>query len=194
MEKRELAVHEVCEFSKVNGPGTRAVVWVQGCSIGCPGCFNPETHEADGAGNWIDAAALGRQIGTLAVDGLTVSGGEPLDQPEGVAALIEAFRERHGGTVLLFTGYSLERIRKSPEMRRVLVACDAVLAGPYDQRAAGIWARKELLLVTGRIRPEELVAERRIELSLGAGRGVLLTGFPGEREKEVVTKNMGMNA
>jgi len=31
-------------LSLVNGPGKRAVVWVQGCTLGCPGCFNPQTH------------------------------------------------------------------------------------------------------------------------------------------------------
>ena len=39
-------------LSLVNGPGKRAVVWVQGCSLGCPGCFNPQTHPAAAGKNW----------------------------------------------------------------------------------------------------------------------------------------------
>jgi anaerobic ribonucleoside-triphosphate reductase activating protein len=43
-----LRVHSVMEVSRVNGPGRRAVVWLQGCSLHCPGCWNPETHAKQG--------------------------------------------------------------------------------------------------------------------------------------------------
>jgi pyruvate-formate lyase-activating enzyme len=34
--------------SRANGPGLRAVVWFQGCTRACPGCFNPATHDPRG--------------------------------------------------------------------------------------------------------------------------------------------------
>ncbi|MGE3780657.1 MAG: 4Fe-4S cluster-binding domain-containing protein [Pirellulaceae bacterium] len=40
----QLRVHALMECSTVNGPGVRAVIWVQGCSLGCPGCWNAQTH------------------------------------------------------------------------------------------------------------------------------------------------------
>src|SRR3972149_712339 len=39
-----LRLHALLPRSRANGPGMRAVIWFQGCTRGCPGCFNPETH------------------------------------------------------------------------------------------------------------------------------------------------------
>ena len=38
------AIHAIEPRSRANGPGARFVVWLQGCTLGCPGCFNPATH------------------------------------------------------------------------------------------------------------------------------------------------------
>ncbi|GIP47738.1 Pyruvate formate-lyase 1-activating enzyme [compost metagenome] len=189
----KIFVHEVSRASLVNGPGTRAVVWVQGCSIGCPGCFNPETHAAhsdsDGGS---DPEELGKSLGHLAVDGLTVSGGEPLEQPEAVAALIEAFRKVNPGTVLIFSGLSPKRIFASPEARQTILLTDAVLAGPYVEgdRSSGIWSGKQLILVTDRIYPEELTPEKRLEVSLQSSGQLRLSGYPGLMERELFSKLM----
>ena len=43
-----LRLHAFLPRSRANGPGVRAVIWVQGCSLGCPGCFNPQTHAFSG--------------------------------------------------------------------------------------------------------------------------------------------------
>jgi len=42
-----MQIHEMISASRVNGPGRRAVVWFQGCTLACPGCWNPETHGFD---------------------------------------------------------------------------------------------------------------------------------------------------
>jgi anaerobic ribonucleoside-triphosphate reductase activating protein len=82
-------VHAVEPRSQANGPGVRFVVWSQGCTLGCPGCFNPGTHPvtAAGAGEWPPgelAAAAAAQAGCI--EGVTLTGGEPLQQPAAVAA------------------------------------------------------------------------------------------------------------
>src|ERR1039458_3611579 len=64
--------------SRVNGPGLRAVVWLQGCSLGCKGCWNPQTHTFAERDN---ETAEGLAIWILAqkdIEGVTFSGGEPL--------------------------------------------------------------------------------------------------------------------
>ncbi|MBZ0237815.1 MAG: radical SAM protein, partial [Deltaproteobacteria bacterium] len=71
-------VHAREPRSRANGPGTRFVIWMQGCSLGCPGCFNPTTH-APAGGELVDTAALLAEVAaTRGLDGLTLSGGEPL--------------------------------------------------------------------------------------------------------------------
>src|SRR5512142_2285205 len=88
-----IRVHSFLESSRSNGPGNRAVLWVQGCSLGCPGCFNPETHPTDPA-ELIPVDELVKRIQKLSPDleGLTISGGEPLQQRRAVQALLEQVR------------------------------------------------------------------------------------------------------
>jgi len=47
-----LQVHSFLEVSSVNGPGQRAVIWLQGCSLGCPSCWNPSTHLQGAGSQW----------------------------------------------------------------------------------------------------------------------------------------------
>jgi len=65
-----------------------------------------------------------------AVNGLTISGGEPTEQAEGVLALIDAFRARFpGADVLLLTGLIWQRFIN--RHMAIADACDVVIAGPY---------------------------------------------------------------
>ena len=77
------------------GPGRRAAIWLQGCSIHCPGCVSRDTWAP--AASLTEVAAVADWIEDQADDGLTgitVSGGEPLDQPEQLAALLTDLRRR----------------------------------------------------------------------------------------------------
>ncbi|WP_051318282.1 4Fe-4S single cluster domain-containing protein [Cohnella thermotolerans] len=186
-----LYVHTIARQSLANGPGTRAVVWVQGCSIGCPGCFNPQTHSSDFGGSEWDPDKLGAELGGVAVDGLTVSGGEPLQQPEAVLSLIRAFRRNHGGTVLLFTGYPAPYILNNEAARSVALQADAVLAGPYvPGKESEIWHNKRLLLITNRISPDELVPEKRLEIGIDRAGMIRMTGYPGAEERSAISSFM----
>src|SRR5574344_2577838 len=69
--------------SIVDGPGLRFTVFVQGCSRGCPGCHNPDTHDPSGGVERTEAELIARMRSNPLTDGLSLSGGEPFDQPEG---------------------------------------------------------------------------------------------------------------
>lgn len=182
-----LYTHRISSASTVNGPGIRTVVWTQGCSIGCPGCFNPLTHEPVAGGvERHDPAELGRRLARLSVDGLTISGGEPLDQPAAVQALAEAYRASCPGTVLLFSGYTVERIMDDPGKRAAILACDAVLAGPYVP--GELWAAKELIDISGRVRPDRLVPYKMWEVSVRDEGDVVLSGYPEPRYKSKLNR------
>ncbi len=91
--------------SLANGPGVRAVVWVQGCGKRCPGCFNPEFQAREG-GCEVTAEEVLRRIAVAeGIEGVTFSGGEPFDQ---AAALAEVARgaQARGLGVVVFTGYT----------------------------------------------------------------------------------------
>lgn len=103
-------VHSLLERSEVNGPGTRAVVWVQGCSLHCSSCWNPETHPRK-AGTSHEVVDLSRWIvGALRrvrLEGITISGGEPMEQALAILDLVEQVRTAAPQlSIGLFSGYS----------------------------------------------------------------------------------------
>jgi len=79
----QLNIHSILWGSKANGPGIRAVVWFQGCSIQCQGCFNPATHSFQSMQLLESKVLAGKIIGQgNKIEGITISGGEPFDQPD----------------------------------------------------------------------------------------------------------------
>jgi anaerobic ribonucleoside-triphosphate reductase activating protein len=98
------------DCSLVNGPGRRAVVWLQGCEIHCPGCWNPASHLRTG-GFAASAAELAAQIETAAhaydLEGVTLSGGEPLHQISEIIELLSLLNHQLPAlSTGLFTGYA----------------------------------------------------------------------------------------
>ena len=63
------------------GPGARIGVWFQGCAIRCPGCVSMDTWAVGQHVTTLDEVKEGL-LPFLASDGVTISGGEPFDQPE----------------------------------------------------------------------------------------------------------------
>lgn len=124
----------------VLGHGVRAGVWLQGCTIGCAGCSSRDTWDPDG-GAEMDPVTVVRWLDSLPgrLDGITISGGEPFQQPAGLVALlstVDGWRRRRAEPVdvLVFSGYPWSRLAGWPERAEALAFCDAVVAGPYVER------------------------------------------------------------
>ena len=76
-----LRLHGFLPRSRANGPGWRSVVWVQGCSLGCPGCFNPQTHgREEEEGETLEVAEVMRRISPHA---------RPVPRPEQMIEIYE---------------------------------------------------------------------------------------------------------
>lgn len=124
--------------SEVNGPGCRAVVWVQGCLRECPGCFNPAS--------WSFEINQVMSIDTLAQkilsnprnEGVTFSGGEPFWQAPALAELARQVKAA-GLNVMSFTGFTLEQLR-SPSApagaEDLLEQLDVLIDGAYIEPLA----------------------------------------------------------
>lgn len=129
-----LQISGFIEQSLVNGPGCRAVIWVQGCSLGCAGCFNPETHAFDG-GTIADVDQLGKRLLSLqdSIEGITISGGEPLQQIDAVTYLVKKIKKSSSLSVLVFSGFSWEEINTMPKAADLLSHLDILIAGRYEE-------------------------------------------------------------
>lgn len=122
---------------EVLGPGKRVGIWVCGCGRGCRGCSNPEL--------WVQKPEyevavedimdlIGRIAEDHVIDGFTISGGEPMDQPKGLSQLLP----RLAGVskdILVYTGYRIEelRAREDPATDAVLSQVAVLIDGEYRE-------------------------------------------------------------
>ncbi|MFR8177320.1 MAG: 4Fe-4S single cluster domain-containing protein [Christensenellales bacterium] len=104
--------------SIVDGPGYRFTVFVQGCPHNCPGCHNPQTHDFSG-GHLADTDDVIAHLGkNPLVRGLTLSGGEPMMQPEPLYLIAKAAKEK-GMSVWCYTGFTLEELLRENRADRM---------------------------------------------------------------------------
>jgi len=136
-----MLVHTYILASKVNGPGTRFTLWVQGCSRHCVGCFNPDTWPTSGSGTYMSVEEIISYIPAQGIDGITVSGGEPFDQSEELTALLKLAHKKDLET-LVYTGYTYEQLYALEDKYRALCEVDILIDGPYMQNvpSQNIWA------------------------------------------------------
>ena len=123
-------------LTRAMGPGKRACLWVQGCSLRCDGCGSPQHLDAEPSNlapvqeicSWITSAKAEHDI-----EGLSFSGGEPFEQAEAVAQ-IAAHAKSLGLSTLAWSGHLLERLRsdRGPKNSMELLAnLDVLIDGRF---------------------------------------------------------------
>jgi anaerobic ribonucleoside-triphosphate reductase activating protein len=118
------------------GYGNRVGIWLQGCTLACPGCISRDTWEKD-PNKDIPITTLLNWIKNLPnrIDGITISGGEPFQQPSALAELLERLHEwrstqPHLIDHLVYSGYPEGIITK--RYAHILERVDILIAEPYD--------------------------------------------------------------
>lgn len=130
---RGLYLYRLYHYSTVDGPGRRSVVQVSGCSIRCPGCYVPETHEQKNGVQTLISKIIGDIVSLRSQhDGVTILGGEPFDQPRAVGELVTRLKAKDFH-VAVYTGYLFERLveRKEFWVNQILSNIDLLIEGPY---------------------------------------------------------------
>ena len=108
------------------GPGLRVGIWFQGCSIRCQGCISMDTWAEHGS--LICISEIVELLRGYDADGVTISGGEPFDQTEGLLELLQALRVHFPAwDVLVFSGYPAEHL---PHLSLDLI--DALISDPFQ--------------------------------------------------------------
>jgi anaerobic ribonucleoside-triphosphate reductase activating protein len=195
-EREPGPVLEIAAFVPVTtaeGPGRRFALWVQGCALRCPGCCNPRML-AHGRGTVVSVASLLRELDEARarhdLEGLTLLGGEPLEQLPGVTALCEG-AARRGLGVLVFTGYRLEEAWVLAGFEALWTHVDTLVDGRYEagqpeptpeqggRRFIGS-SNQRLCHRSDRYRDPELWrGSPRIEVHLDRDGGLSIHGEPG---------------
>lgn len=129
----KIRIHKFIETTTVEGPGKRACLWVQGCSIHCPGCAVPWTWSIK-SGTLEDVDTLAEQILNIPdIQGITFLGGEPFDQAVAVHNLATKLVPKL--SIMTFSGYYLEQIQQQNRQgwKQLLEITDLLVAGPFLQ-------------------------------------------------------------
>lgn len=124
--------------STVNGPGSRAVVWLQGCQRECEGCFNPESWSFE-IDRLISIENLVKKIlSNFNNSGVTFSGGEPFWQATALTEVAKKVKAA-GLNVMSFTGFTLERLQSEyapANSRELLEQLDILIDGAFVKTLA----------------------------------------------------------
>jgi anaerobic ribonucleoside-triphosphate reductase activating protein len=133
----KIAVNRLHYPVKTLGPGRRVGIWMQGCSIGCRSCMSRDTWIAH-SHHLIEIDAVIAAIGDLTnhspLDGITISGGEPFEQPDALRALLTGLRAwllpRHpDADILCYSG--LRWVKLQHDHADILALLDAIVPEPY---------------------------------------------------------------
>lgn len=185
-----MQIHHKLESSSVNGPGNRAVIFVQGCSLGCPGCWNQDTHpvlkdDDTRAGERIENHRLAEWVVNLkgTVEGVTLSGGEPLQQSHAVAGFCWRLKELWPEVSIgLFTGFSLEEVAGGVHWEKIKSHLDFAVMGRYVRNIPSSKpllssSNQKVVFFTDRYSQKDL-APQQMELQISESGLVEITGFP----------------
>jgi anaerobic ribonucleoside-triphosphate reductase activating protein len=181
-------------LSKVNGPGNRFVLWTQGCSKGCSECFNPETWSTN-VYKELSPLQLFELIKNFEVDGVTISGGDPLEQEDELLELLMLLSTiRLSKGIILFSGFTRAEISSNIIRENCLRYIDVLIDGRYEKNLKVDFSLKgssnqEFYFFSNKISSDELCFDQEIEISSLEG-DIMMTGFPNISRK--ILKDLGV--
>jgi anaerobic ribonucleoside-triphosphate reductase activating protein len=195
-----MLLHALIPASRANGPGLRAVVFFQGCEIGCAGCWNPKSHQFHGTEITVDAVTqeVLRARTQHTLEGVTFSGGEPMQQADSLLGLLHSLHQQAPELSFgMFSGYTEHELAKgqywiwgdstSEQQRKRLwqeirASLDFAILGRFNQAQPSNMplrtSRNQVLrLFTYSYTPADF-SEQLTEVSIHEGGRAEVTGFP----------------
>jgi anaerobic ribonucleoside-triphosphate reductase activating protein len=131
MTKHLLNIAEYQPKTATLGPGLRFAIWVQGCPFTCKGCVSPKWVPFQLAQAIPVAEMADRVVQTQGIEGITLSGGEPMMQAGRLANLLEIVLEKRPElNVIVFSGFQLGQLVWA-DAKRLLSLTDVLIDGQY---------------------------------------------------------------
>lgn len=125
-----------------NGPGLRLSLFTSGCSHHCKGCFQPETWNFNNGEPFtsdVQKSIIEKSCSRY-IAGLSLLGGDPLDNVDGILPLLKEYRDVFGNTktIWLWTGYLFEEVMNDESMSKVLPFVDVIVDGEFIEEQKDI--------------------------------------------------------
>lgn len=125
-----------------NGPGLRLSLFTSGCTHHCKGCFQPETWNfKNGEPFTLETQKyIIEKSKNKYIAGLSLLGGDPLDNVDGILPLLQEYRKTFAATksIWLWTGYLFEEILKDDLKSKVLPFIDVLIDGKFEENLKDI--------------------------------------------------------
>lgn len=124
---------QIRRYDIANGVGIRTSIFVTGCTHHCPECFNEEYQDFQAGMLWTDKETdeVVRYVQDENVEGLTLLGGEPMQNTEGLIPVVQKVRAETGKSVWVYSGYRWEEILGDEKRTALLRECDVLVDGRF---------------------------------------------------------------
>jgi anaerobic ribonucleoside-triphosphate reductase activating protein len=125
------------QFDVINGPGMRHSLYTSGCSHHCKGCFNASiwnfNYGTPFTKDFEDKIIDDLKIDYVKISGLSILGGEPLQNVDGLLPLVKRIKsECENKDIWIWSGYTFEEIIQDEKMKELLSYCDALVDGRFE--------------------------------------------------------------
>lgn len=124
---------QIRKYDIANGPGVRTTIFLTGCTLNCKNCFNKE-YQNFHFGKVFDEKAFEEVMDCLSdanISGLSVLGGEPFDNLEGLKEFITKVRAKSEKDIWIYSGYTFEELLEKAGAMDVLKNIDVLVDGRF---------------------------------------------------------------
>lgn len=170
-----LNIYNIETSNYVNGNGCRYVLWLQGCDLGCVGCWNQQSWSfADRILKSVDEVFT--QIKSLEhkLDGVTFSGGEPFLQSSELSQLAKLIKEKTLLDLQVFTGFNKDELIKKEQIE-LLNYTDILVAGRFDDTKKN---NNQIVYILNDSIDTWQFNNSDVEIELDEDSNIKITGYP----------------
>ena len=161
---------QIRKYDIANGPGIRTSFFVTGCTLNCKNCFNKEYQDHNFGEKWTSDTTkeIISYLKDPNVSGLTILGGEPFENLEGLVDIVKMIRKEIDKSIWIYSGYTFEILIRIEKARELLKLIDVLVDGPFIEE------KKDLTLAFRGSKNQRIID---VKNSLNEDKIILLEGY-----------------
>lgn len=182
-----LNIYNIETSNYVNGNGCRYVLWLQGCDLGCIGCWNTET--------WSFEKNILKTVEEVfeeilnfkdSIDGVTFTGGEPFLQSKELSKLAQLIKENTNLNIQIFSGFRITELQHCSQ-KSLLDYTDILVSGRYDKNKSN--NNQSLYILNKDIVPWEF-NNSDVQIDIDENGNIKITGYPTNKFINIIKKEI----
>ena len=181
----KINIYKYISRTKVEGPGTRFCIWVQGCSRHCEDCWAKSTWSFEENQLMTVDEIFNLIAKEKNIEGVTFLGGEPFEQAEALAMLAEKIKKL-GLSLITFTGGTYEELQnsKNQHILKLLEHTDILIDGKFEKENFDLsrpWvgsSNQRYIFLSDRYNEEEIMNyKNKVEIRINRDGGFFINGM-----------------